>query len=115
VDYAVMEDAAARGRVATVPGGFGWHDIGDWDTLAAVLPATADGNTVLGRASLHLGIDTRDTVVAAGAGRLVATLGVSGLVVVDTDDAVLVCSRERAQDVRQLVEALQADGVTALL
>ncbi len=110
VDYAVMEGAAARGRVATVPGDFGWHDIGDWDTVGVVLPARADGNIVLGPAGHHLAVDTHDTVVAALSGRLVATLGVSGLVVVDTDDAVLVCPRERAQDVRHLVAALKGGG-----
>jgi mannose-1-phosphate guanylyltransferase len=115
VDYAVMEDAAARGRVATVPGDFGWHDIGDWATLGAVLPESADGNIVLGPAGSHLGIDTHDTVVAAQSGRLVSTLGVSGLVVVDTADAVLVCRRDRAQDVRRLVAALEAGGRAALL
>ncbi|MDP9240497.1 MAG: sugar phosphate nucleotidyltransferase [Actinomycetota bacterium] len=110
VDYAVMEDAAARGRVATVPGDFGWHDIGDWDSLAAVHPTSPDGNIVLGSADQYLALDTHDTVIAALSGRLVATLGVSGLVVVDTDQAVLVCSRERAQDVRQLVAALRGGG-----
>lgn len=114
VDYAVMEGAAARGRVATVPGDFGWHDIGDWDSLGGVLPAGADGNIVLGPAGSHLGIDTHDTVVAAGSGRLIATLGVRGLVVVDSADAVLVCPRDRAQDVRDLVQALQAGGHAAL-
>ncbi len=115
VDYAVMEGAAARGRVATVPGDFGWHDVGDWDTLGAILPAAPDGNVLLGPAGSHLAIDTRDTLVASGSGRVVATLGISGLVVIDTDDAVLVCRRDRAQDVRQLVEMLRADGRAALL
>ncbi|MEP6695461.1 MAG: mannose-1-phosphate guanylyltransferase [Pseudonocardiales bacterium] len=115
VDYAVMEGAAARGRVATVPGDFGWHDIGDWDTLGVVLPPSGEGNVLLGPANRILALDTRDTVIAAGSGRLVATLGVHDLVVVDTDDALLVCRRDRAQDVRAVVAALRGSGRDDLL
>ncbi len=115
VDEGVMEDAAARGRVAMVPGDFGWHDIGDWNTLATVLPASAEGNVVLGEAAQHVAVDTWNTVVAPGSGRVVATLGVSDLVVVDTADALLVCPRARAQDLRLLVAALRAQGRDALL
>jgi len=114
VDEGVMEDAAARGRVATVPGDFGWHDVGDWDTLAGVLPASADGNVVVGARGDYLGVDTTDCVVVPRPGRLLATLGLHGLVLVDTDDAVLVCPRSRAQDVRLLVEALRVQGRDAL-
>jgi mannose-1-phosphate guanylyltransferase len=115
IDHGIMEGAAADGRVATVPGRFGWNDVGDWDTLATVLPRDADGNVVLdlGRGGAggqrHLTIDTHDTLVASTGRRLIATLGVSDLVVVDTEDAVLVCPRSRAQEVRQLVERLRAD------
>lgn len=114
VDEGVMEDAAARGRVATVPGDFGWHDVGDWNTLADVLPASADGNVVVGAAEDYLGVDTTGCVVVPRPGRLLATLGVHGLVVVDTDDALLVCPRSRAQEVRLLVEALRVQGRDAL-
>ena len=108
VDHGVMEDAAARGRVGTVAGDFGWHDIGDWDAVTAVRDASAEGNVVLGRPADHLGIDTFDTVVVPGSGRLIATVGVRGLVVVDTDDALLVCSRDRAQEVKSVVAGLSA-------
>ncbi len=114
VDHGVMEDAAARGRVGTVAGDFGWHDIGDWDTLGTVLPGSAEGNVVVGEADDHLSVDTYDTIVAPGSGRLVATLGVRGLVIVDTDDAVLVSTRDRAQEVRRIVEELPARGRDAL-
>jgi len=115
VDYGVMEGAAARGLVGSVPGDFGWYDVGDWDTLAGLLPAAADGNVVLGSSSAHIGIDTHNTVVVPHSGRVVATLGVSDLVVVDTDDVLLVCARDRAQEVRQLVDELRAQGHDAIL
>nr|MDT0657854.1 mannose-1-phosphate guanylyltransferase [Micromonospora sp. DSM 115978] len=115
VDYAVMEGAAAAGRVATVPGDFGWNDVGDFDTLGDVLPADEAGNVVLGAdaATPKPGVllrDSRRLVVVPHSGRLVAALGVDGLIVVDTPDAVMICPRDRAQDVKQLVDELKARG-----
>jgi mannose-1-phosphate guanylyltransferase len=116
VDYAVMEGAAAAGRVATVPGDFGWNDVGDFHTLGEVLPADASGNVVL-TAGAHapglLAHDSTGLVVVPQSGRLVATLGVKDLIVVDTPDAVLVCPRDRAQDVKKLVDELRARGEEA--
>jgi mannose-1-phosphate guanylyltransferase len=114
VDYAVMEGAAAAGLVGTVPGDFGWNDIGDFDTLGNVLPADDDGNVVVvGAGEDKPGVllsDSSGVVVVPHSGRLVAALGVSDLVVVDTPDAVLVCPRSRAQDVKKLVDALKERG-----
>jgi mannose-1-phosphate guanylyltransferase len=116
VDYAVMEGAAAAGRVATVPGDFGWNDVGDFDTLGAVLSADAAGNVVLGAGDEPkpgvLLDDCGGLVVVPQSGRLVAALGVRDLVVVDTPDAVLVCPRGRAQEVKRLVDRLKDDGET---
>lgn len=108
VDQGVMEDAARRGQVATVPAAIGWDDVGDWDTLAGILPAT-DGVATIGRAST-VSVDSSGSLVVAGGGRLVATLGLENMVVIDTPDAVLVCARERAQDVKALVDRLKAGG-----
>jgi mannose-1-phosphate guanylyltransferase len=115
VDYAVMEGAAAAGRVATVPGDFGWNDIGDFHTLGEVLPGDPAGNVVLGvdRAETKPGVllyDSTGLVVVPQSGRLVATVGVHDLIVVDTPDAVLVCPRDRAQDVKKLVDELKERG-----
>ncbi|MGN9805277.1 mannose-1-phosphate guanylyltransferase [Micromonospora sp. L32] len=117
VDYAVMEGAATAGRVATVPGDFGWNDVGDFHTLGDVLPADPAGNVVLGTDAkpgvlLH---DCADLVVVPQSGRLVAALGVRDLIVVDTPDAVLVCPRDRAQDVKVLVDALKERGEEGLI
>lgn len=112
IDHGIMEGAAAAGRVATVPGRFGWNDVGDWDTLATVLPVDAGGNVILGgdRAGQCLTVDTHNSLIAPASGRIIATLGLEDIIVVDTDDAVLVCPRSRAQDVRKLVDALKAQG-----
>jgi mannose-1-phosphate guanylyltransferase len=114
VDYAVMEGAAAAGRVSTVPGDFGWNDVGDFHTLGEVLAADPHGNVIVGQdAEPKPGVLLRETenlVVVPTAGRLVAALGVRDLIIVDTPDAVLVCPRERAQEVKSLVDALRAAG-----
>nr|WP_089293143.1 sugar phosphate nucleotidyltransferase [Actinoplanes regularis] len=115
VDYAVMEGAAAVGRVATVPGDFGWNDVGDFHTLGEVLTADPAGNVVVGSdreadrptVLLH---DTQNLVVVPGSERLVAALGVRDLVIVDTKDAVLICPRDRAQEVKHLVDQLKELG-----
>ncbi|GGO02541.1 mannose-1-phosphate guanyltransferase [Micromonospora parathelypteridis] len=112
VDYAVMEGAATAGRVATVPGDFGWNDVGDFHTLGDVLPADDEGNVVLGT-DAKSGVLLRDSsnlVVVPQSGRLVAVLGLRDLIVVDTPDAVLVCPRDRAQDVKALVDELKERG-----
>ncbi|WP_250035519.1 mannose-1-phosphate guanylyltransferase [Paractinoplanes maris] len=114
VDYAVMEGAAATGRVGTVPGDFGWNDVGDFHTLGGVLAADPAGNVIVGRdLSQKSGVLLRETeglVVVPTEGRLVAAMGVRDLVIVDTPDAVLVIPRERAQEVKHLVDELKELG-----
>jgi mannose-1-phosphate guanylyltransferase len=107
VDHAVAEPAADAGRVATVPATFGWDDIGDFDSLATLLGG--DGVTVLGDAELVEAPEATGLVVPAG-GRMVAVVGLDDVVVVDTPDAVLVTTRARAQQVKQVVDALKARG-----
>lgn len=104
VDYGIMEKSD---RVACLPAAFEWRDIGAWDALKAALPADADGNAVVGP---HVGVDTRGSLVFGRAGRLIATVGVEDLVIVDTGDAVLVCRLDRAQDIKAVVDALKARG-----
>jgi len=113
IDHGVMEGAAARGRVATVPGAFGWNDVGDWDTLGEILPADADGNVLVSGGTL-LASDTKGAIVVAGSGRTIAILGMRDVVVVDTADAVLVCPRDRAQQVKSIVDELKSRGATGL-
>lgn len=105
IDYAIMEKAK---NVCVIPSEFGWNDVGSWDALTEVFPTDDDKNVI--RAD-HLGIDTENCVVSGTKdGRLIATLGVKDLVIVDTPDALLVCDRSRAQDVKKLVEELKNRG-----
>lgn len=110
VDYAVMEKAAADRqhglRVEMVPLEAGWSDLGAWDAVWQVGKHDADGNTAVGDV---LFTGTRNTLVHASS-RLVGTVGVENLIVVETPDAVLVADRARSQDVKQIVARLSSDG-----
>jgi len=101
VDYAVMEKLD---DLLGLPVDCGWSDLGSWKALAEVMAADGAGNARRGDV---LALDSEDNLLFAEQG-LVATLGVSGLVVVRTDDAVLVAPKERAQEVRRLVDELAA-------
>jgi mannose-1-phosphate guanylyltransferase len=111
IDHAVAEPAAAEGRVATVPADLGWGDIGDFDSLATLLDEPTDraGLRLLGDAGDVLA-ESSTGVVVPRSGRLVALLGVDDVVVVDTPDAVLITTRDRAQDVKALVDRLREAG-----
>ncbi|MCE7946316.1 MAG: mannose-1-phosphate guanyltransferase [Chloroflexi bacterium CFX4] len=103
LDYAIMEGAQ---NVAVIPVQIGWSDVGTWSTLFEVLSRDEDDNAV--RGGEHIRIDTRSTLIVSD--RLVVTIGVSNLVIVDTGDVLLVCDKERAQDVREVVKQLKAQG-----
>ena len=112
LDHAVAEPAAAAGRVAVVPGDFGWDDVGDFASLRAIVAGGADEHgtvTVLGEAGVVRSVDSDGLVVPASK-RLVAVLGLHDVVVVDTPDVLLVTTRGRAQDVKAIVAALKEDG-----
>lgn len=110
IDYAVMEHLGP-GQIAAVELRSGWTDLGSWEALAEILPADADGNRLRGDV---LALDARDNLLLADAGQI-AVVGIEGLVVVRTEDTVLVLPRERSQDVREIVEALRRGERTDLL
>lgn len=115
IDLAVAEPAATAGLVAVVPAAFRWDDVGDFDSLGTLLPDVdgRPGVKVIGDPGSVVTVDGTGVVVP-GSGRVVALVGLDDVVVIDTPDAVLVMSRERAQDVKKVVQALTADGRTHL-
>lgn len=104
VDYGVMENAEL---VAVLPaGGLGWSDVGSWDSLSEVLLPDMNGN--IAQNAHHLAIDTHNTLVYSNDNeRLVVTIGVDDMVLVDTGDVLLVCKSDQAQKVRDVVEHLR--------
>jgi mannose-1-phosphate guanylyltransferase len=89
-----------------VAGDFGWSDVGSWTALAELNVAGSGGHVIP--------VDAQNAVVF-GNGRLVAVVGVENVIVVDTPDAILVCHRDRAQDVRRVVDELARRGLTGYL
>lgn len=106
VDYGIMEGAQ---QVAVLPAeGLNWSDVGSWDSLFEVLPGDQSGNIVMG--GQHIGLDTRDSLIYVDRERrLIVTIGVEDLVVVDTDDVLLVCRKDQAQKVREIVDKLSEE------
>ena len=103
IDYAVMEKT---GRAAVVPLSAGWSDVGSWSSLHDVLPKDREGNFGSGDVVLD---SCRDTYVSSSH-RLVAAIGLDGVVVVETEDAVLVVAREHAESVKRVAELVGARG-----
>ena len=108
VDYTVLEKTD---RLLLVPAEFEWADVGSWSELADLLHSDESGNFVEGVPVL---IDTHDSFISVP-DKLVAVIGLSDLVVVDTEDALLVCPKSRAQDVKKVVEILGRTGKTQYL
>jgi mannose-1-phosphate guanylyltransferase/mannose-6-phosphate isomerase len=100
VDRSVMEKTD---RLLLVPADFDWADIGNWSELGDRVHADERGNSVEGESVL---VDTRGSLIL-GDRRLIATIGLEDMIIIDSEDALLVCPRSRAQDVRKVVEALR--------
>jgi mannose-1-phosphate guanylyltransferase len=107
VDYAVMDPLAKTGEVVVAPLNAGWSDVGSWDALWDITDKDHQGNTLLGL-DKHQAIlkDTKNSFVYAS-NRLVATLGIDDLVIVDTPDALLVADRSQVQNVKEIVSVLK--------
>lgn len=105
VDYGIMENAE---RVAVLPaGGLGWSDVGMWSSLFEVLLPDMNGN-IATNSSLHLAHETHNTLVYGGGGdRLVVTIGVDDMVIIDTGDVLMVCKSDQSQKVKDVVEHLR--------
>ncbi len=103
IDYGIMERSD---DVVVVPGDFGWNDVGSWDVLGAIYPTDEDGNIKRGDT---VTINTNNSVVYSE-DKLIATVGVKDVIVVSTKDAVMVCNKENAQDVKLIVEKLKQDN-----
>lgn len=105
VDEGVMEHAD---RIAVIPISLNWNDIGSWAQVAGLHTADAAGNTVVGLApERHKEVETTGTLIYSTTGRMVATAGVDGLIIVDTPEGLLITSKQSAQHVKTLAEFAQ--------
>lgn len=115
-DYAVAEPLSVEGGVAMIPGDFGWDDIGDFNSVAALLPSVDERNLkILGNTEQVVTLDSAGDIVVPNSERTVALLGVNDMVVVDTPDALLIAPRARSQEVKSMVKTLAESGCDELL
>lgn len=103
IDYGIMEKSS---DVLVISADFGWNDVGSWDNLGVLYDEDENGNVISGK---QINIDTKNCISYAKK-RLITTVGVENLIIVETDDAILVCDKNRAQDVKLIVDQLKADG-----
>lgn len=108
VDYGVMEKAE---NIYTLSGSFGWDDVGSWLAVGRLKRSNEFGNVINGNV---ISIDTRDTIIQ-GEGKLIATVGVSNLIVVDSDDALLICEKDCAGKIKKVLETLRLCNQTEYL
>jgi len=105
IDYGILERSD---EVVVLSGQFGWNDIGSWDALGSIFPPDDAGNIIKAN---HVGIDTHNSIIY-GNGRLITTIGVDGFIIADTGDALLICPKDKAQSVKDIVELLKEQGMT---
>lgn len=102
VDYGIMERS---NEVVVIPGDFGWNDLGSWDVLGSIYPTDDEGNIKRGE---NIVLDTRDSIIYSDQ-KIITTVGVKDLIIVSTEDSVMVCPKDRAQDVKYIVEKLKEE------
>lgn len=106
IDYEVAEKAS---NIIVIPGDFGWSDIGDWKVVYDSFEKGENGNVILGGGEGEcLQVENRNCFIETN-GRLVAAIGLENIVIIDTKDALLICNKDRSQDVKKIVEKLKAE------
>lgn len=111
IDYGIMEKVEHK-NVRIIPANLGWSDVGTWEALLDELPANKTENLIKGA---HIGIDTRHSLVYGKPQKLIATIGIEDLIIVDTQDALLICHKKRSQDVKKIVEKIKKSRYKNLL
>ena len=99
-------------KLLVIPADFGWSDIGHWKTIYDALASTDAENVVRGK---HVGVDSHGNLIYSVTGKMVTTVGVRNMIVIETEDAILVCPKDRAQDVKKLVAELARKGMKKYL
>ena len=117
VDYAVMEPLAAKGEVVVAPLDAGWNDVGSWSALWEIADKDENGNVVAGQDKENFILQSSSNCYAyssnnEGTSKLITTLGVENLVIVDTPDALLVANKDRVQDIKKIVAQIKESGRT---
>jgi mannose-1-phosphate guanylyltransferase len=100
IDYGIMEKAK---NVYVVLGDFGWDDVGSWTSIERLYEKDDNGNVIKGNV---VSVDTKKCIIT-GSDKLIATLGIEDVIIVDTEDALLICSKDKAQNVKEVLKELK--------
>lgn len=110
IDVGIMERAK---KVAVVPLNVGWNDVGSWAAIHEISQTDENDNVVFG--GEHFGLETKGSLIEGSKQRLIATIGLEDVVIVDSDDALLVCAKDKVQDIKQIVNWLKENNRHDLL
>ena len=108
IDYGIMEKAQ---DIYVIPGTFGWDDVGSWLAIERINKTNEFGNVIKGNV---VTVNTRNTIIE-GNDKLIATVGMEDTIIVDTDDALLVCAKENAGEIKKVIENLRICNRTEYL
>ena len=109
IDYGIMEKTK---KMLVIPADFDWVDVGHWRTVKDTLSKKLEDNIVKGK---HIGIDSHGNLIYSFSGKLIATIGIKDMVIIEDNDVILVCPKEKAQDVKKIVEHLKKLRMTKYL
>ena len=108
IDYGIMEKA---NNIYVIPGNFGWDDVGSWLSLERINNTNQDGNIISGNV---VTVKTKNSIIQ-GSKKLIATIGLEDIIIVDTDDALLICNKDNTQEVKEVIANLKASNKTEYL
>ncbi|WP_166241164.1 mannose-1-phosphate guanylyltransferase [Paenibacillus turpanensis] len=109
IDYGIMEKVD---QIYVIPCVFGWDDVGSWTALDRIDEHDENGNVIRGNI---LNMDTKRCIIESNNGKLIATLGIEDLIVVDTDDVTLICTKDKAQEIKKLLKELRVQKLDQYL
>lgn len=109
IDYGIMEKSR---KMLVIPADFDWVDVGHWRTVKDVLAKNLDDNVIKGK---YIGHDSQGNLIYSYTGKLIATCGVKNMIIIEAEDAILVCPKDKAQDVKKIVEMLEKKGLKKYL
>ena len=108
IDYGIMEKAE---NIYVIPGNFGWDDVGSWLSLERINKTNQDGNVINGNV---ISIKTKNSIIQ-GTEKLIATIGLEDIIIVDTKDAILICNKDNTQEVKAVINNLKICNRTEYL
>lgn len=109
IDYGIMEKTD---KMLVIPANFGWADIGNWQVIKDILSKSEEENVTRGQ---HIGVDSCGNLIYSLTGKLITTLGIKNMIIIETEDAVLICPKDRAQDIKKVIEKIKEEKLEKYL